>query len=85
KLIACGTYGNLIEINQDATLNRKTNLSIKDDFYSLTEFNDILYIGSACGLYKFYENEITKVNIHDDIDNNLVFKVDSTENILWIF
>ncbi|MFJ1520286.1 hypothetical protein ACG59Z_10425 [Acinetobacter sp. ABJ_C1_1] len=85
KLIACGTYGNLIEINQDTTLNRKTNLSIKDDFYSLTEFNDILYIGSACGLYKFYENEITKVNIHEEIDNNLVFKVDSTENTLWIF
>lgn len=25
------------------------------------------------------------MSIHEDIDNNLVFKVDSTEHTLWIF
>lgn len=85
KLIVCGTYGDLIEINDNTDFVRKTNLGVKDNFYSLTEFNGVVYIGSACGLYKFHENEITKVNVHEEVDSNLVFKVDCTENILWIF
>lgn len=84
-LIACGVEGNIFEINHNNDIKSLVNISIHEDFYSLSEYKGGIFIGSSCGLYALIDGELSKVNIDSKVDNELIFKVESSENILWVF
>lgn len=85
KILTAGTQGNLLQINEDNSIKRLTDLNISADFYSLAEFKDAVYIGSSIGIYKLSNNQLTKISINNLIDENLVFKVEASVSYLWAF
>lgn len=85
NVFAAGIQGNLFLIKDDNSIKRLTDLNIHADFYSLTEFNDDVYIGSSKGIYKYCDEKLTKIIISNLVDEDLVFKVEASESYLWAF
>lgn len=85
EILISGIQGNLLLVKEDNSIQRLTDLKFSSDFYSLTEFNGDIYIGSSEGIYIYSNQKLNKINISTQIDENLVFKVATTSSCLWAF
>jgi hypothetical protein len=79
-----GAAGTILMGNDEKGFTVVSRKQLPTDFYSVTSYENNIYIGAGDGLYQIENGRATRLKISDTADLQQISNVESIEDVLWV-